>query len=226
MPSEDILVLASSKKHGGRCVAGINRSGDWIRPVSGGHHGLFFAQCGVDGRWPALLDVVRFGYERRLEDPAQPENFLIDGSPWELCGQVSRVEAYRRLRRFLAEGPALLGNRGRAVPEDEAAENDEASLALVEPASPISFLMRSPEEEHGKLRPRVVFEFGGRRYDLPLTDVPVEKAVKAAGVGEHTPADLGLDTSGRVLLTISLGEAFDGWHYKLAAAVLALPAET
>jgi hypothetical protein len=85
--------------------------------------------------------------------------------------------------------------------------------------------MRPAEGEHGKLKPRVVFDFGRRRYDLPLTDVPIEEAVKAAGVGEYAPQDFGFDAPGRVFLTISLAEAHEGWHHKLAAAVLFLPVE-
>ncbi|HXR59873.1 MAG TPA: hypothetical protein VN732_00940 [Solirubrobacterales bacterium] len=223
MPTEEILVLASSKKHGGRCVAGVNKAGEWVRPVSGGHHGLFLAQCGIGRHWPGVLDVVQFGYLRQLDDPAQPENFLIDGSAWRLSKQLPPEEAYGRLRRFRAKGPQLLGNRGKAVPEEEAAENGEGSLALIEPTAAVSLLMRPPEEEHQKLRPRLVFDFGGRRYDLPLTDVPIEEAVKKTGVGEYAPEELGFDASGRVLVTVSLGEAFNGWHHKLAAAVLFLP---
>ena len=170
-----------------------------------------------------MLDVVRFGYDRRLEDPVQPENFLIDGSRWELMEKIASEDAYRRLGRYLDRGPRLLGNRGAAVTEDEAVENAAGSLTLIEPAKGISLLMRPPEEEYGKLKPRVVFDFGRRQYKLPLTDVPIEEAVKEAGVGKYLLQDLGFDASGRVLLTISLAEEFNGWHHKLAAAVISLP---
>lgn len=167
--------------------------------------------------------MVRFGYVKRLRDPAQPENVLIDNSPWELRKQVPREEAYGRLHSYLSDGPALFGNRGKAVPEKEAAKGMDASLALIEPTAGVSLIMRPPEEEEGKYKPRVVFNFGSKQYKLPVTDIPIERAVKAAGVGEHEPRDLGFDTSGPALLTVSLGEAYNGWHYKLAAAVLFLP---
>ena len=224
MATEEVLVLASSRKYGGRCVAGINRSGQWVRPFSGGHRGLLLAECGLGGEWPEVLDVVRFGYVKRLDDPVQPENLLIDDSHWELREKIPPGEAYERLAGYLAHGPRLLGNRGAAVKEDEAVENGDGSLALIQPTAGISLLMRPPEEEHGKLKPRVVFDFGGRQYKLPLTDVPIEEAVKAAGVGEYSPRDLGFEATGRVLLTISLAEEYNGWHHKLVAAVLLLPA--
>lgn len=223
MPSEEFLVLASSRKLGGRCIAGINRGRKWVRPVSGAPHGLFLAQCAVQGRWPEPLDVVRFGYQEPLADPTQPENVLIDGSPWELCRQLSSVEAYERLRSVLAEGPELLGNQGKAVLEKEAAEGVEASLALIEPAN-VRFLLRPPDETYGKLKPRVKFEFCSAEYELGLTDIPMEAAVRRAGIGEYEPADVGIDPRGTLLLTVSLGEVYEGWHTKLAAAVLPLPA--
>jgi hypothetical protein len=222
MPTEEILVLASSKKLGGRCVAGITRSGEWVRPVSGEAHGLFKAECEVDGRWPEVLDVVRFGYSERLEDPAQPENVLIDGSAWELRKELPREEAHHRLAPFLSPGPALLGNYGKAMTEEDAAAGVEASLALIEP-SELSFLLRPAEETYGKLKPRILFEFSSTGYELGLTDIPLEEAVRRAGVGEHSPLELGVDIGGPVLLTVSLGEAYEGWHWKLAAAVLFLP---
>jgi hypothetical protein len=223
MPTEEILVLASSRKLGGRCVAGVTRSGEWVRPVSGEPHGLFQAECGVEGRWPEVLDVVRFGYAERLEDPAQPENVLIDDSEWELRKELAPEEAYESLPRFLTTGRRLLGNYGAAVKDEEAAKGVEASLALIEPRSGIELIMRPPEDEQGKYKPRVVFDFGSTQYKLPVTDFPVERAIREAGVGCYDPGDLGFDASGSVFLTVSLGEAYNGWHYKLAAAVLFLP---
>ena len=151
---------------------------------------------------------------------------MIDDSHWELRKKIPPGEAYERLGSYLDRGPRLLGNRGAAVKEEEAVENADGSLALVEPTAGISLLMRPPEEEHGKLKPRVVLNFGRTQYKLTLTDVPIEEAVKAAGVGRYSPHDLGFDASGCVLLTISLAEEYNGWHHKLAAAVLFLPGET
>lgn len=220
-----MLVLASSKKLGGRCIAGITESGRWIRPVNGRPQGLLQPECEVEGRWPEVLDVVRFGFEEELDDPAQPENLLIDGSRWELLRQLPRDEAYGRLKGFLAGGSTLLGNRGRAVPEEKAAQGVEASLALVEPSDGVSLIMLPPEEEFDQYKPRVEFGFGSRTYALVVTDLPVREAVRAAGVGRYAPSDLGLeDGGGPILLTVSLGEAHDGWHTKLAAAVTFLPA--
>lgn len=98
------------------------------------------------------------------------------------------------------------------MPEKQAAKGVDASLTLIEPTDGVSLLMRPPEEEEGKYKPRVVFDFASKRYDLRLTDIPIEKAVQAAGVGEYSPEELGFDGSGKTLLTVSLGEQKNGWH--------------
>lgn len=172
---------------------------------------------------PALLDVVRFRYIEQLENPAQPENVLVDdGWPWERVGAIDPSDAYQRLEGKIVSGTTLFGNRGKAVPEDEAAEGVEESLALVEPAGPVEFVMKPPEETYGKYKPRAIFHLGSRRYELGLTDMRVEKAVLKAGIGEYTGEELGFGAPARTLLTISLGEAHEGWHTKLAAAAFFL----
>lgn len=213
--------MASSKKLAGRCIAGIsNTSGGWVRPVSSLPGGLRKFQCEVDGQWPEPLDIVRFGYEERLDDPAQPENVLIDDADWQRVGRLPSDGAYQALRGHLAPGPLLFGNRGAAVTENIAAEGMEASLALIEPDS-VEFLMKPAEETQGKLKPRVSFRLGGGRrlFELNLTDYFARPLVLAAGCGTYSVEDLDLGGK-RILLTVSLAEAHKGWHSKLAAAVV------
>lgn len=216
--------MASSRKLGGRCVAGISTdSEEWLRPVSSMPGGLRHFHCRVEGRWPEPLDIVRFGYKERLEDPAQPENLLIDDADWELTGRLEPEDMYARFEGHLVHGPELLGNRGKAMPDHVAAEGVETSLVLVEPDRPVDFVMRPPEETQGKLKPRVLFDLGGVEYELGLTDIPLESRVREKGVGTYGTEELGLVEPSRTLLTISLGEVHDGWHTKLAAAVFLLP---
>jgi hypothetical protein len=226
MPTDELLVLACSKKWGGRCVAGISkRTGGWLRPVSRRlHRELASGHYRVNGRDIEPLDIVRIEHGDNLDDPSQPENVEVGAGRWRMTGRVDPVDAARVLSPHLVEGPALLGNRGAAVPEEEAMGGMEASLALVRPRG-TEFCLEQPWPGASRPRPRVGFELGNQHYNLALTDYLVAPRLVAAGIGTHGLVDLGLRADSDVLLTVSLAEPQDGWCTKLVAAVLLLPEE-
>jgi Dual OB-containing domain len=220
---DEMLVLACSKKWGGRCVAGISkRTGRWLRPVSDRSHGELGARYyRVGGRDIEPLDIVRLEYGEGLDDPSQPENVEVAASRWKLIGTVDPGRAADVLEPYLVGGPVLLENRGAAVPEDEAMLGVEASLALVRPER-LEFCLEPPWPGKNRPRPRADFKLDGQGYDLALTDYLVAPRLIAAGLGSHSLADLGFDDGSDVLLTISLAEPRDEWCTKLVAAVLLL----
>jgi hypothetical protein len=227
MSVDEIVVLACSKKWGGRCVAGISRrTGRWLRPVSAqARDGLAPYYWRIDGREIKPLDVVSFEHRGASGDPTQPENVEVAESRWELTDRIEPEDALGVLSSHLANGPGLLGNRGSAVPETVARHGVDASLALIAPEN-IECHLDPPHEGTSKLRPRIQFELSGQRYDLALTDYLVRPKLFAAGLGNHGLSDLGLEAASSILLTISLAEALDGWCTKLVAAVLPLPERT
>lgn len=225
MPTEEFVVLANSDKPGGRCVAGISTvSGEWVRPVSSrlSTGALSSRDCRVDGRMVRAFDVVRFGYERRLDDPAQPENVLIDGSDWTLTGDIAAGDAYEFLRPHIVAGPELLGDTEDSIDDSVAQDGVEASLAVIEPDA-IEFRSRPPFNPGKRRRARALIELSGQDYDLSITDEVVAPVVRSAETGVYAPAELDLPESGHTVLTASLAEGWNGRHYKLAAAVLFLP---
>ncbi len=224
MPVDEVLILACSKKWGGRCVAGISRkTGNWVRPVSNHLHGeLYPYHYRVDGHDIEPLDVVGFEHGGQIDDPSQPENVKVGASRWWLTGRVDRTDAAAVLEPHLVNGPALLGNRGSAVTEEQAMRGVDASLALVRPRS-TKFHLEPPWEGAGRSRPRAGFELGGEDYDLALTDYLVAPRLMNAGLGTHSLTDLGFDAEADIYLTVSLAEARDDWCTKLVAAVLCLP---
>lgn len=218
--------MASSRKLGGRCVAGISTdSGRWVRPVSAREHGeLEPAHYRVEGKAPEPLDVVRIPYLTKLNVPAQPENVLIDEhAAWQLIDRVEPPDVYRRLRSHLTRGPRLFGNVGMAVNVEDTEAGVDASLALVEPDADVEFFTGRGRNGRGRLRPRVGFTLRGNRYDLVLTDFEVGPLVLGLGDGVRSPSDLGFAEVGRVLISVSLAEPDGEWHQKLAAAALFLP---
>lgn len=224
MATEEIIVLANSRKPGGRCVAGISTgSGDWVRPVAARSStgALSPRDCRVDGRMVETLDVVRFDYGTRAGDPAQPENVTIEERDWELIDRVAPQGAYRRLRSHLEPGPALLGGTRRGVAEDVARRGLEASLALVEPDS-IAFRSEDNPYKPGR-KARAVFEIASQGYDLGITDRVVAPVVKNRPDGTYSASELGFPEPAHTVLSVSLAEPLDGTRWKLAAAVLFLP---
>ncbi len=138
-------------------MAGISeRTGGWLRPVSRRlHRELASSHYRVDGRDIEPLDIVRIEYGDNLDDPSQPENVEVGVTRWQLTGRVDRGDAGRVLVPHLVEGPVLLGNRGAAMPEEEAMQGVEASLALVRPRR-LEFRLEQPWPGASRPRPRAV----------------------------------------------------------------------
>lgn len=74
MSEIDLLVLASSHKHGDRCIAGWDLTNDrWLRPVSQRHDGtLELRHCAIDGNWPQVFDLVQMEIDQPRPPPISP----------------------------------------------------------------------------------------------------------------------------------------------------------
>jgi hypothetical protein len=168
------------------------------------------------------LDIVRIGDCSPVEDPAQPENVLIDHSDWELTGALSLQEAYPFLRPHLAPGPELLGGTRKEMADAEAREGVEASLTLVEPDS-ITFLSQENPFRQGARQARAIFDIASQGYNLSITDRVVAPLVKGMGDGIYAPEELDFEPDSHIVLTVSLAEPLNGVRYKLVAGVHILP---
>ena len=220
MATERILVVANSRKTGARCVAGVSLDdGRLVRPVSPlGTGALSDKECRVAGRTPQLLEIVSFTHEGPGKDPAQPENLVIDRTPWKLEGAAESGQALRVVSGAADHGPGLLSNRGRAVAAHVAAQGLDASLALIEPIK-LRF-GHGPQAEGHRGSPRALFGFGGQDWSLPMTDFDIGPRILRLPEGVYGWEDLEVETPERAFLTVSLGTAHEGWHAKLVAAVL------
>jgi hypothetical protein len=223
MAIERILVLACSKKLGHRCVAGISlETGQWVRPVSTADGGaLSTYHCGVDGRYPALREVVRFETQAACPLPAQPENVLVGAGPWTFERQLTHSEAGAIIDDHLAEGPGLLGSQSQTVSVAAVlAKPLAASLAVVEPDD-LEFEREAVPWGNGS-RTWAQLWRGDEYHAVRLTDVIVRPQLLKQEPGSYKLENLGIKPPPRVVVTVSLGEAFNGMHYKLAAAVVGL----
>jgi hypothetical protein len=79
-----IICLANSYKHNGRCIAGINDAGRWVRPVSSSSKRAIDKETGIiDGSEPQILDVLDIPlYAHGPVNGCQPENKLLKLGKW------------------------------------------------------------------------------------------------------------------------------------------------
>ena len=226
MPAIDFICLANSYKEKRRCVAGLRTDGSgWVRPVSDRVHGeLEYNQYRYpDKSEPRVLDVIHAGVSIPRPLAHQPENWLIDETPWRPVERPASAERAPVLAAAISHDPLLFGSPGGAVPMEYLASHPAASsLALVRPAG-IRWHNLPPMPD-GKKRPRAAFRLGNAHYDLPLTDPAYAKTLNMLGPGDHPARDLWIPEDRKQLFTISLSEPFDGICYKLVAAVVVIPA--
>ena len=213
-----LIILANSRREGGYCVAGIEttRSGrySWIRPIGSrtGEALLARERSYDDGQTIALLDVAEVPLIEPRPTPVQSENWALDTTrPWRRVGTV----AARTLDQFLqSSGPLWVNGSSSAsgfnnrVAESAAVSGN--SLALIEVPGLEIEPFTHPVTSRKKVRTR--FTWAGTEYVLDLTDPMLE--AKYVGRSERRydfPA---------AFLTVSLGSAYHGYCYKLAAAVI------
>jgi hypothetical protein len=226
MTTVNLLVLASSRKGGGRCIAGYDLEAErWIRPVSDLADGaLMIEHCGIEGAWPEVLDIVRIEINQPRPLAWQPENWSLTGAPWERIDRLDPARASDVLQGLVNYDVTLLQSTNRKIAGDYLQANPiAASLTL---AKPDELQWRIEEPPWGGRQEKAFFSANGRGlYDFHVTDFPIEDALHGLDFGAHPRAAVGIDDRAEVYLTISLGEPYNLNNdcYKLAAAVIALP---
>jgi len=129
-----LICLANSRKHGARCIAGIDPStGKWIRPVSTLQDGRVNKQTRlVDGREPCLLDVLRVPLADSGPDYGfESENRAILEGAWHSDGRVDP----REVARYAVPGPHILHTTDNFVTIEQLRRlpaGERQTLALVE----------------------------------------------------------------------------------------------
>ncbi len=217
-----LICLANSRKLGGHCVAGkewrAEGPGAWIRPVSvRPHEELSPAErCFSDGAEPGLLDLMDIAFMGPLARGFQSENWLLDpGVRWVRRGGLvttALTSLVDRPSRLWADGYSTNAGANDRVPL-KIAERFSGSLALIHVTELIVRSLTQLTPTAGtKRRVQARFRYNGAPYALWITDPLVEsKGLQRADGDYLVPA---------AHLTISLGEPFEGYVYKLVAAVL------
>jgi hypothetical protein len=222
--TKTLVCLANSRKPpSGRCVAGRekvgNRLGAWIRPVSARPTREISEEERryEDGSDPKVLDVISIEMTAAQPHDHQQENHVIDDSYyWDKRGTASWSELQMAVED--PAGPLWINGYSSSygmndrVPEVSLAALGR-SLYLVRP-SDLQIVVASEGGDFGPPRRRVRarFKLCGDSYCFVVTDPPVEREHLAKGDGETAVSP--------VLLSVSLGEVFNGYAYKLVASVI------
>ena len=227
MPTIEIICLANSRKLSGRCIAGLRTDGKgWIRPVSESPDGTLFLSNYTlkDGSEARVLDVVRIEFTKPRPEIYQPENWVISNTHWKLVERPASFERQRIFHSFIVQVPELFGDQSdricaKVLPEAPA----KSSLALVIPDK-IEWAVT--KNIKGRRQIRALFNLRGASYNLGSTDPVLEQYLTKHPFGNYSIDSIGLKKNDRLLLTISLGEPFQGDCYKLVTSVLLLKGST
>jgi hypothetical protein len=188
----------------------------WLRPVSDRPEGgVSHHERRIAGVEPRLLDMVEMSLVEPRPHDYQTENWLLDATrSWSLVGRAE----WRHLEK-LADDPGKLWLDGWSTPHgrNDRVPLDEAralsgSLALIH-VDRLEIRVFAPGSSYGDPVKRVqaVFSHRGAEYALRVTDPWIEWRYLV-----HGSDRLHIDDC---YLTVSLGEPYNDYCYKLVAAI-------
>lgn len=212
------ICLANSYKHGGRCVAGIEIAFDiknkpiivrhpdgrpcWIRPISNESDGSIPNEIARGIKLFSvvkLTDVVPCPHKAHVEDVKYSQMVCKYGyfTPNDDLMNLCLDKKHQNIFYF----------QGKAV-SAQMVERLDYSLMFIHPENAQAYI----DENKEKSKYRIKFNYYGSSYDFPITDPVFLEAFKAK-------PECSLELK-NVYLTLSLGLEFEGFHYKLVAAVI------
>ncbi len=225
LTTKRIVCLANSRKLSGRCIAGRDiidgLPGGWIRPVSTREHQKVseYERQYKDGSDPRLLDIIDIPVQKHQPEDYQQENWLLDPEyywrkvakySWNNLQKLSETEG-----TLWRNGDSSYNGKNDRIPLQEA-KDETSSLKLVH-VDKLSLHVSAPGAAFGDSKRRVQgqFRFGDNDYALRITDPDIERAYLKREDGNYN--------LGECYLTISLGEPYKSYCYKLIASVMEKP---
>ena len=165
---------------------------------------------------PASSTSIEVELHYALPSDAHPEDWQIAPVRWRLLQRPATASQLQKILDAADKATTILrGYRDRMPVEEIQTKPMQSSLVLVCP-SEIYWWIRG---EGDKRKNRALFRRHNVTYDLAVTDPRwLERLnLMPAGIYPHsTFAEPDCET----WLTVSLSEAFHGWHYKLVAGVI------
>lgn len=220
--SKTILCFADSRKLTGRCIAGkeLNNAqvGGWVRPVSArpAEEISITDRRYQDGTMPRVMDLILIPMSAPKPNGFQKENHLIDDQYyWVRQGRGTWQHALNAVDR--TAGPLWLdGDHSYNGTNDRitvaSAAQLTSSLMLVKPTNLVLTVAMEGPDDRRKRKVRARFSLGNTDYCFSVTDVAVEDAYLKGPDGAFPVQE--------AVICVSLSEPFNGYTFKLAAAVI------
>lgn len=217
-----IVCLANSRKLQGRCVAGRELNADvagaWIRPVSDRPEQEVseYERQYEDGSDPRVLDIIDVPLIEARPKDWQQENWLLNPKLyWVKSGRLpmENLSGLQDRRGPLwINGYSSHNGLNDRIPLAQATAL-RSSLQLIHVAN-LVLMVFAPGEAFGNKKRRVQgrFAFDRTDYWLWVTDPIAERQYLAQSDGDYPV--------GEAYLTISIGEPYQEYCYKLIATVI------
>ena len=214
--SSTVIMLANSRKKNARCIAGIeirnHRPHNWIRPIDSKDGTVAsYYRTYEDGTEPALGDVVTMSLHKpEGRTDHQRENYRLDTTArWHKLGTCTWPQL---LSLPISSDPLWLDSEAS---HSYHGINDRVRLSHASGLASSLRLVRVPQLQVQKVQTgqlRGTFSLAGKEYCLRITDPVFEHRYHDRSEGRYQ--------TGEHLLTISLGEPFQMFCYKLIAGVM------
>ncbi len=206
----EIICLANSYKHHGRCIAGIDRqSGQWVRPVSNLDDGRIpLENQQIQAEQISILDIIEISLDH-YKPGYEIENVGYLDQPWRVKGRAHVAELLR-----YCDSELLYADQGRAIPYMYLKEQVPLrTLQLIEVKS-----LSCQRNDRGKWRAMIRDEqYHLSYFELSITDpLALEKLNQGQSLSSHC------------LLCMSLGQPWrptpvdELFCYRLVAGVIEL----
>jgi hypothetical protein len=172
-----------------------------------------------DGSHPQLLDLIWIPLRHHQPHGCQRENYLIDEGYWQKDGEFP----WSKLReledtidgQLWVNGYHSYNGFNDRIPEENANALPN-SLVLIRPED-IAITVGLEGLACPKRKIRAKFSFANVQYKLAVTDPYIERCFMQKEIGVY-PLE-----AERIYMSISIGEPFGGYCYKLIASILAQP---
>jgi len=175
------------------------------------------------GQLAALLDVFEAELGENCGTNCHPEDVFVTGKTWRMVRRFDQPNDLHQLSEHISKRPSVLQGYTDSVSAERVVEAArDRSLELIQPED----LWWWIREDKGKRKNRAVFRVSRAsrvRYDLPVTDPAWLDQLHLLPAGIYPHGFFFKHAPPRTLLTMSLAESFNGFHYKLVASVVTLP---